>query len=215
MEDGLSPQQRRAPAAEWIQPPVEEAGLRRYIETLRERAWIVVAAVVITTAIAVVYVITADKVYEAEADLLITPISSTDAFPIGLPGLIPESSDPTRDVETASRLVTNIEVAERVKTELDSPDSARKLLGKATAEPVASSNIVAVTAEAGSADEAAELANAFATQAVAEQTDQLQAGVDQTLPGLQARLRSGAGDPAALRAQIGLLEQLRSGPNPA
>ena len=85
--------------------------------------------------------------------------------------MIPESSDPTRDVETASRLVTNIEVAERVKAELDSPDSARKLLGKATAEPVASSNIVAVTAEAGSADEAAELANAFATQAVAEQTD--------------------------------------------
>ena len=73
MEDGLSPQQRRAPAAEWIQPPVEEAGLRRYIDTLRERAWIVVAAVVITTAIAVVYVITADKVYEAEADMLITP----------------------------------------------------------------------------------------------------------------------------------------------
>jgi predicted tellurium resistance membrane protein TerC len=51
MEDGLSPQQRRAPAAEWIQPPVEEAGLRRYIETLRERAWIVVAAVVIAVAI--------------------------------------------------------------------------------------------------------------------------------------------------------------------
>jgi Mrp family chromosome partitioning ATPase len=215
MEDGLSPQQRRAPAADWIQPPVEEVGLRRYIDTLRERAWIVVAAVVIATAIAVVYVVTADKVYEAEADLLITPISSTDAFPIGLPGLIPESSDPTRDVETASRLVTNVEVAERVKAALDSPESAQKLLGKATAEPVASSNIVAVTAEGGSAEEAAELANAFATQAVAEQTEQLRDGVNQTIPDLQARLRSGSGDPVSLRAQIGLLEQLRSGPNPS
>ena len=111
MEDGLSPQQRRARAADWIQPPEEEAGLRRYLQTLRERIWIVIAAVVVTTGIAIVYVVTADKVYEAEADLLITPVSSTDAVPISLPGLIPESSDPTRDVATASRLVENVDVA--------------------------------------------------------------------------------------------------------
>jgi uncharacterized protein involved in exopolysaccharide biosynthesis len=61
--DGPSPQQRRAPAADWLQPRVVEAGLRRYIETLRVRLWIVVAAVVITTAIAIAYVATADKVY--------------------------------------------------------------------------------------------------------------------------------------------------------
>ena len=54
-------------------PSEEEAGLRRYLQTLRERIWIVVAAVVITTGIAIVYVVTADKVYEAEADLLISP----------------------------------------------------------------------------------------------------------------------------------------------
>ena len=89
MEDGLSPQQRRARAADWIQPPEEEAGLRRYLQTLRERIWIVIAAVVITTGIAIVYVVTADKVYEAEADLLITPVSSTDAVPIQLAGVDP------------------------------------------------------------------------------------------------------------------------------
>src|SRR5213078_4001677 len=111
--DGPSPQQRRAPAADWLQPPVEEVGLRRYVQTLRERIWIVIAAVVITTAIAIAYVLTASKVYEAEADLLVTPISGTDTPLVGLPGLIPPSSDPTRDVETASRLVTNVEVAGR------------------------------------------------------------------------------------------------------
>src|SRR5438552_2526582 len=121
--DGPSPQQRRAPAADWLQPPVEVAGLRRYIETLRERVWIVVAAVVITTGIAVAYVVTASKVYEAEADLLVTPVSTTGTPLIGvLPGMIPESSDPTRDVETASRLVTNVDVASRVKAALHSSD---------------------------------------------------------------------------------------------
>src|SRR4051812_22246616 len=141
--DGPSSQQRRAPAADWLQPPVEDVGLRRYIETLRERVWIVVAAVVITTRIAIAYVVTANKVYEAEADVLVTPIDSTGTPLIGLPGLIPPSSDPTVAVETASRLVTNVEVASRVKKRLGSSDTPRELLGKAQAQPVASSNIVA------------------------------------------------------------------------
>ena len=214
MEDGLSPQQRSARAADWIQPPEEAAGLSRYLQTLRERIWIVVAAVVITTTVAIVYVVTADKVYEAEADLLISPYEATEAAPFGLRGLIQGSSDPTRDVETASRLVENVDVAERVKEALNSSLSAQKLLGKVTAEPVASSNIVAVTAEAGSPSESAELANAFANEAVAERTDELHTGVNQILPVLEARVRQGAGDPAT-RAQIAQLEQLRSGPNPS
>jgi receptor protein-tyrosine kinase len=128
--------------------------------------------------------------------------------------LIQASSDPTRDVATASRLVENVDVAERVQNKLNSSLSAQKLLGKVTAEPVASSNIVAVTAEAGSPEEAAQLANAFATEAVAELTDELHTAVDQRLPALEARVRRGAGDPAT-RAQIAQLEQLRSGPNPS
>src|SRR6476659_6391594 len=97
--DGPSPQQRRAPAADWLQPPVEEFGLTRYIQTLRERAWIVIA-----------YVVTANKVYKAEADVLVTPISTSDTSLVGLPGLIPSSSDPTRDVERASALLPHTEV---------------------------------------------------------------------------------------------------------
>src|SRR5438552_641463 len=213
--DGPSPQQRRAPAADWLQPPVEVAGLRRYIETLRERVWIVVAAVVITTGIAVAYVVTASKVYEAEADMLVTPISSTDTFLGGLPGLIPPSSDPTRDVETASRLVTNVEVASSVKTKLNSSESPQQLLGKVTAVPVASSNIVAVTAQAGSPAQARDLANAFATEAVANQTAQLHGAIDKTVPALVTRLRQGTGDPTALRAAIASLETLRSGSDPS
>jgi capsular exopolysaccharide synthesis family protein len=212
--DGPSPQQRRAPAADWIQPPQEEGGLRRYLETLRERAWIVVAAVAITTGIALLYVLTASKVYEAEADLLITPISSEDPALVGLPGLIPPSNDPTRDVTTASQLVTTIDVADRVKSTLDSSLSSRALLRKVSAEPVASSNIVAVTAEADSPEEATEIANAFASQAVAKQTAQLHDAIDERLPRLETRLRQGAGDPTALRASITQLETLRSGSSP-
>ena len=213
--DGPSPQQRHAPAADWLQPPVEEVGLSRYIQTLRERAWIVITAVVITTGFALAYVATASKVYEAEADLLVTPISSTDTPLIGLPGLIPPSSDPTRDVETASRFVTNTEVATRVKAKLDSPETPRELLAKVDAAPVATSNIVAVTARDGSPEDARDIANAFATEAVAEQTAQLHAAIDKTLPGLESRLKQGTGDPTAIQAAIAALETLRAGPDPS
>ena len=127
---GRVSQQRRAPAADWLQPPVEEFGLTRYIQTLRERAWIVIAAVVITTGIALVYVVTANKVYKAEADVLVTPISTSDTSLVGLPGLIPSSSDPTRDVETASALITNTEVATRVKRALGTSESPRRAARK-------------------------------------------------------------------------------------
>ena len=213
--DGPSPQQRRAPAADWLQPPVEEFGLTRYIQTLRERAWIVIAAVVITTGIALAYVVTANKVYKAEADVLVTPISTSDTSLVGLPGLIPSSSDPTRDVETASALITNTEVAARVKRALGSSDSPRQLLGKVEAAPVASSNIVAVTGSAGSGTDARDLADAFATQAVANQAKKLHDSIDQRLPALEARLRQGVGDPVAIRAALASLETLRTASDPS
>src|SRR6185295_17689675 len=134
---------------DWLQPPEEEAGLRQYVRILRERIWIVVAAVVLTTSIAIVYVVTANKVYEATADLLITAVPGTYTTLSSLP-LIHQSSDPTRDVETAAQLVTNVDVANRVKQELNSPKTANALLEKVTAEPVAQSNIVAVTAKGDS-----------------------------------------------------------------
>jgi capsular exopolysaccharide synthesis family protein len=215
--DGPNPNQRQAGTADWLQPTEEETGLRRYVQTLRERVWIVAAAVVITTGIAVLYVLTASKVYEATADLLITPVAATDTSLSSLP-LIHSSSDPTRDVETAAQLVKNVDVANRAKLAIDSPLSANTLLEKVSAEPVAQSNIVAVTAEGGSPTAARDLANAFAAQAIAEQTAQLHAAIDRVLPDLLARAKAfAAGDPTSLRTlrpTITTLETLRTGPDP-
>ena len=217
MEDGQSPAQRRAPATDWLKPPEEEAGLTRYLQTLRERIWIVVVAVVITTGIAVAYVLTASKTYDATANLLVSPVSGSSAGTplVGLPGLIPASTDPTRDVQTASELVTNVDVATLVAKDLKSTETPRQLLDKVTAVPVATSNIVAVTASAGSPAEARDLANSFATQAVANQTTQLHDAIDRTLPALQSRLKAGVGDPTSLRTAIASLVTLRSGSDPS
>ena len=146
-----------SPDASWLNPSMEEQGLARYVSTLRERKWLIALTVLVTTLAAVAYVLTANKVYNAEADLLITPISNSDPTLAGL-GLISTSSDPTRDVETASKLVTSTTVAKRVKAKLHDSRTAEQLLGTVSVAPVATSNIVAVTAEGGSPKEAQQLA---------------------------------------------------------
>jgi capsular exopolysaccharide synthesis family protein len=191
--------------AEWLEPPEEALGLKRYVETIRERLGLVIIATVVTTAAAIAYVLTAPKTYEAETDLLITPISSESLS--NLP-LLRQSPDPTRDVETASRLVTNNDVAERVKSDLALSESGEDLLKKVTAEPIAQSNIVAVIATDHSPAEAQELANGFADAAVAEQTEQLHAEIDELIAGLQAQ------GGAAVAGRLAELQTLRSGPDP-
>lgn len=175
-------------ATDWIQPPIEQEGLTRYVATLRERIWIVIATITITTGMAILYVATAEKVYEASADVLVNPAPEADGLTVQLP--VPrQSSDPTRDVETASRLITNIDVAERVRDELESPLSAEDLLAKVTAEPLAQSNIVVISARAASPEEAATLVNTFAEEAIVEQTQLVRDFIEETLPELRAQLR--------------------------
>jgi uncharacterized protein involved in exopolysaccharide biosynthesis len=132
-------------SASWLRPSVEESPLQRYVQTLRERKWLIIASVIVCTALAAAYVVTATKKYQAETDILVTPVQSADTALNGL-GLIQASSDPTRDVETASRLITNTDVARRVKQDLKDSRSARDLLEQIQVAPVAQSNIVAITA---------------------------------------------------------------------
>jgi capsular exopolysaccharide synthesis family protein len=203
-------------ATEWLHPPEEQEGLQRYVETIRERIWLIVTAVVVTTAIALIYVNVATKHYEAEADLLVTPVSTSDPVLNSL-GLLRESTDPTRDVETASRLVTNINVARRVKKALNSPKSPEQLLASVTAVPVAQSNIVAVTGNETSPLGAQRLANAFALQTVADQTAQLHRQVNDLIPNLQAQLQRGGeplGGGTPIADEIAQLQALKSSQDP-
>jgi capsular exopolysaccharide synthesis family protein len=202
--------------AEWLEPPREEEGLRRYVETIRERLPLVLLAVLVTTAIAVAYVLTAPKTYEARSDMLVTPVSGDEPILRSLP-LIFESVDPTRDVETASQFVTNLDVAVRVKEDLGTSESPRDLLDDVTAEPVAQSNIVAITAQGGSPEEARDLANAFAEATVADRTEEVHDSIDTLLPGLEQQVETAPDQfsQAEAASNLAQLETLRSAPDPS
>lgn len=204
-------------ARDWLQPRLEEQGLQRYLHTIRERWWLILLTVLVTTGAAAAYSQLAPKVYKASASLLVTPVSGSDENLVGL-GLITYSNDPTRDVSTASSLVTTTSVAQRVIAELDLAIEPNPLLDKVVAEPLAQSSIVTVRATEGSPEEAAELANAFANEAVAERTEQLQTQLDKTIPQLRDQLEAippaerDSTDPLAQR--LAALEALRAGPDP-
>src|SRR5918995_3558155 len=199
----------------WLQPPADQQGLQRYVETIRERIWLVIAAVVVTTGVALVYVATAERVYEAEADLLVAPIADEAATPTAL-GLISESSDPLRAVETAATLIESDAAASLTAEELGLDVGPEAILKDVSAAPVAESNIVTVTARGSSAEAAADLANVFARSAIQNRTEVLHERIDEQLPRLEARREKLPPGLArdTLTGQIAELETLRAGSDP-
>jgi capsular exopolysaccharide synthesis family protein len=202
--------------AEWRRPRTETPPLQRYLQIFRERLRMIVAVVLVTTLAAIAYLAVATKVYEAEADLLVTPVSAQEDPALTGLGLIRESSDPTRDVETAARLVTSRDVAQRARTRLRLRESVESLQSKVSAAPVAQSNIVAVTARADDPKLARDLANAFSGGVVAKRSEQLRRQLDVLIPRLAARIRAGGGGTGAgsLSEQLSTLQSLRAGGDP-
>jgi Mrp family chromosome partitioning ATPase/capsular polysaccharide biosynthesis protein len=208
----------RTQTAAWLIPEGDQQGLRRYVETVRERWKLIALIVSVTTLASLLYVAVADRTYEATANLLVTPVPRDSETLTGL-GLIRDSSDPTRDVETAAKLVTTVDVAKIVKERINSDGSPRSLLGKLEADPIAQSNVVAVTASDSSARGARQLANAFGEAVVEERTEKLHRQLDTVIPNVRERVRQlppqQAGEaPDPLRSRLSELELLRAGTDP-
>lgn len=203
--------------ADWLAPRVGTEGLRQYLETIRERFALILLCVLLTTTAAAAYLAVASDVYSAESDLLVTPVSSENQMYVGL-GLIHNTNDPTRDVLTASRLVTTPPVARLVIADLGLQKRPLELLKSVEALPVTQSNIVAVTAKAHSPEQAKRLADGFARQTVANRTDALHRQLDLLLPELAKQVdtqtpeqRSG---PGSLGERYLSLQSLRSASDP-
>jgi tyrosine-protein kinase len=178
-----------------------------YVDLLRSRLSQVVVIVVTAVGAAALFVALADKAYEAEAQLLVTPIPNGNQELFGL-GLVSESGDPTRDVETMAKLITTTPVANRVRSELGIEASSASLLKNVRAEPVAQSSIVTITAKATEPKLAAHLADAFAQSAIAVRTERMRAVVDAVIPQLRAQLSELP--PVEARAREDLSERIRS-----
>jgi Mrp family chromosome partitioning ATPase len=185
---------------------LQQRGLARYYGTLLEHLRLVIGCFVITLAAAVLYLAVTPKKYQAEAQMLIAPVPADNSTLIGLP-VLHATSDPTRDVLTATTLITAPQVATAVVQALHLSESPDQLLLNVQAVPVGQSNLVAIQATASSARGAQALANEFARQVVATRSTALKTAIANILPGLRAQL---AGLPAASRTGVGTIgDQVR------
>lgn len=201
----------------WLVPEGDTHGIARYVEALRAGRWIILASLVVCIGAAALYLSSTDSVYKASADVLITP---QPALNVAVPGVITQSSDPTRDIETVARLIESPQVARRVQQRLHLSGGVQGILDKVAATPLAQSNIVTITADGGSAAAAARLADAFGEEFVAYRTERLHEAVDPQIKQLQALLSDGtaagtAPGPDSPQSQLRALQQLRIGSDPS
>jgi capsular exopolysaccharide synthesis family protein len=189
----VSPPQPDSSSSDWLRPSLAQPGLRGFVQTIRERMRLVVLVLVLVLTMAAAYLVTADKVYEAQSDILVTPVPTQEAV-LSTVGVITQSADPTLDVETANQLIDSPAVANRAAAALDDGESGDSLLAAVSVAPIPESNIVTVTASGPSPESAAARANAFAAAAIAERRQTIAANIDAVLPQLRSDLATEANE---------------------
>lgn len=216
LSTALDTSPREPTGDDWLKPAYELKGLAWYAELIRSRLWLGALVLVASLAGAGFYLATAENVYQAEADLLVTPVPR-ETSTLGLP-LIRESSDPTRDVATVARLVTSFPVALRARNKLRLQAGPQTLLRSVKATPVADTSLVEVSAKATDPRAAQNLANAFAQSLVDERTERLHAQLDGLIARLTGEIRALPRDSPTsrdeLRAKLNTLTSLRAGGDP-
>jgi Mrp family chromosome partitioning ATPase/capsular polysaccharide biosynthesis protein len=206
---------RDSRSTDWLAPQSPREGLGHYVEVVRDRRRLILACIVVVALVAAVYAELATPSYKAESHLLITPVNGEPSL-VGL-GLIGTSGNPTGDVSTAASLVTTSEVGALVAAKLGNT-TGRSALAQVAAVPVAQSNIVAITATAGTARRAQAIANGFALATVQNRTRILHREIEAILPTLKEQVekvpvtqRTGQG---SLGERLSSLETLLAGPDP-
>ncbi len=192
-------------ASAWFAPQGPREGVGHYVQVIRERRWLIIACILVATIAAGAYAKLAPRSWQAESQLLITPVNGETSL-IGL-SLITNTANPTGAVSTAASFVTTPEVGTLVAARVGHT-TAKAVLGDVSATPVASSNVVAITATASSPARARAVANGFALATVQNRTQTLHKELEKIIPALQARVEA---LPPAQRTGVGSLgERLAS-----
>jgi len=158
----------------------------RYLDALRHHWGLVATIVAVAVGTAAIYSFTASPRYEASTDILVSPISAGDETFIGI-NLLREG-DQSRSVLTAARLIRTPQVAQTVKERLGLPGGREEILNSIEVQPQQQSSILTVVGKAADAEEAADLANAFAEVLIEERSAAFQAEVAAVVERLKLRL---------------------------
>jgi capsular exopolysaccharide synthesis family protein len=190
----------------------------RYIQLLNRRKFVFVIPVILAVLGAAIVSFIQSEVYVA------TSTARVDLTQAGID--TSDSSSVTRFLNTYSRLVQNSQTLDRVVEDLNLSDSeASGLSERVFAEPIRDTDLVEIRAEAGTAEQAAAIANAllnllrdqqFIDQFLTDSTLALRAQVESTRLTLEdeqavlANLQSSGASDSQIEAQQGIVDATQS-----
>jgi tyrosine-protein kinase len=193
-----------------------EGALGPYLSALRTEKLLVTVVTLITVVVAVGWLLLREPRYEASAQVLVTPLPQDDQTFLSLQ-LLRDSGDPTRTVQTAATLLDSPRLAAVAARTLGDGWTAGRVDEAISVEAAGESNILAVTASAGSAREARRVANGYVAAALEERNRALQAQIAKELERLRARqstLDPAGAESAELGTKISELESVAARGDP-
>ena len=160
--------------------------LPRFLALVRARKWLIAAIVVAAGALALVASLTQSDRYQASADLIFGRTTNADAIITG--GATDVAEDPVRAAATNLALASLDTVATRVKQRFRGSATVDEIRSAVSIHSQGESDVVSVTAEWSSPEQAAAIANAFATEIVAQRRETAQADIQRGIDALKARV---------------------------
>lgn len=187
----------------------ERETLSVLLEVLRRR-WMLIAGVTLACIVAAVARYeTGTRSYESTASVAFGNTTLTEQALQVSRG----SGDPERDAATNVLIASSRDVAEGVRRQLRSPATPDTLLSAVSVESAPNANVINITASTSSPIFSARLANAFADQYLATETQQQLDAIDAAQRDLQRQidaLPADSADRATLQASSQRLDELRA-----
>jgi tyrosine-protein kinase len=178
----LNPQ---TPIDHSLPPRPKEGALSPYLRAIQAHRVVFVVVVLATVAAAAIWTSTSSKEYAASAKILVTPLPQDNQSLLGF-DLLRDSGDPTRTVQTAAALFESRAAADVVAKMLGGK-TGEQVLSSIEVQPEGESNVLDITATAGSPDDAARTANAFTTAVLRLRRETLERQIGEEIKRLEGR----------------------------
>lgn len=209
-----------APVDEGLSPAAGVASgqaLGPYLRAIRHHWLLVLAVTLVTAAVAEATILHGGPTYQASATVLVSPLPQGDADFVNT-GVVLETGEPPRTVQTAAALIDSAQAAQRTAEEMGPGWTQSRVQNAISVSPRGESYVLEVTAHASTPAQAALLANKFAMAAVAYRGRVVTHSIDSQLEELNKRLssisNSGTPNPSLsgqLSARIAALSAAQAG----
>ncbi len=143
------------------QQEIETIELADYLRVLRERKWVVLLTTLVVVFSVLLIAFLQTPRYRASAKILYARTNFETAL-FDMP--LFETRNQERDIQTGASLVKVDAVAQEVRTELGTNRDIDELVDMVTVEPQGATDVIAISAVSADPEEAAAVAQSFATQ---------------------------------------------------